>query len=169
MPSAPSKPVEALVTILLPSACREEVLGDLRELYRSPGQYAFLALRTVPLVMLSRIRRTSDPALLLLQALVLYLAFVGAAWPLPDPAELPQLAIPAVIALTGVILEDAYARPGQRSGAKLVRGPAVGIVLALALSRMVPLWVLLDGCAMGLLLSSAVRLLFPPGTGKFAG
>ena len=169
MRRGPSRPVEALVAILLPPASREEVLGDFRELYRSPAQYAFLALRTVPLVILSRIRRTADPALLLLQALVLYLAFVGAAWPLADASELPQLAIPAVIALLGMILEDAYARPEQRSGVKLVRGPVIGILLAFALSRMVPLWVLLDGCGMGLLLSSAVRLLFPPGTGKFAG
>lgn len=105
---------QALVAILLPPASREEVLGDFRELYRSPGQYAFLALRTVPLVILSRIRRTADPALLLLQVLVLYLAFAGAAWPLADASELRELAIPAVIARVGMILEVASTRESAR-------------------------------------------------------
>ncbi|MDR3702803.1 MAG: hypothetical protein P4L56_24365 [Candidatus Sulfopaludibacter sp.] len=174
MPRGPSKAAEGVVAIFLPPACREEVLGDLRELYRSPGQYAFLALRTVPLVILSRIRRTADPQVVLMQAFVMYLSFLGAAWLhdrwlLSDESGLRQLAIPVGIALLGVLLEDAYARPGRRNALKLGRGPAIGLSVALVLYRALPVWVMLYGCWMGLLLSSAVRLLFPPGADQLQG
>ena len=53
----------------MPPACREEVLGDFCERYRSPAQYAFDAVFTVPLVISSRIRRTSDPQIVLIQSL----------------------------------------------------------------------------------------------------
>jgi len=59
MHSGPSKTAEAIVAIFVPPACREEVLGDLHERYRSPGQYAMDAVRTVPFVVYSRILRTS--------------------------------------------------------------------------------------------------------------
>src|SRR6516225_7621174 len=80
MRSGPSKVAEAIVTLLLLPACREEVLGDLHERYRSPLQYGVEALCTVPLVILSRIRRTSDPRVLLIQAFALYASFLTAAW-----------------------------------------------------------------------------------------
>jgi hypothetical protein len=60
MHSGPSKTAEAIVAIFVPAVCREEVLGDLHERYRSPGQYALDAVRTVPLVIYSRILRTSS-------------------------------------------------------------------------------------------------------------
>ena len=61
---------------------------------------------------------------------------------------------------------------------KLVRGPAIGILLALLSQAMLrggdldfalPPWILFYGCAMSLLLSSAVRLLFPPVTDRLQG
>ena len=39
MNSGLSKTAEAIVAVFVPPACREEVLGDLHERYRSPGQY----------------------------------------------------------------------------------------------------------------------------------
>src|SRR6185503_7620798 len=54
----PSRIAEAVVAILLPPASREEVLGDLYERFRSPSRYAVDALITVPMVVISRIRRT---------------------------------------------------------------------------------------------------------------
>ena len=52
--------IEKIVGIFIPPACREEVLGDLRE--RNDGVQLFIydALRTIPLVIVSRIRRTTD-------------------------------------------------------------------------------------------------------------
>src|ERR1700761_6294141 len=121
-PKAPSKLAEAFVAVVLPPACREEVLGDLRERYRSPGQYALDALSTAPLVILSRIRRTTSSEMLLLQSILFYLSFVGAAWwqggeLLREDEGLARLAIPASLALLGLVLHDAYARPGGESPA----------------------------------------------------
>ena len=176
MDSRPSKAAEAMVAVFVPPACREEVLGDLHERYRSPSQYAADVLSTVPLVILSRIRRTADPQVLLMQAFALYVSFLGAAW-FKDPALLHQpwgllrLAIPAGIAMLGLILEDAYANPGMRSPLRLVRGPVLGLALALVSQSIfwaanndlaLPRWLVFYGCAMSLLLTSAVRMLFPP-------
>ena len=167
MESGPSKSAEAIVAILVPPACREEVVGDLHERYRSPGQYVFDALITVPLVILSRVRRTADPQVVLIQAFVLYLSFLCAAW-FKDAALLQaqwgllRLAIPAGITLLVVMLEDAYASPGRRSPLSLVRGPVLGLAFALASQGLfwagnpdlaLPRWILLYGCAMSLLLS----------------
>jgi len=63
MESGPSKIVEALVHWLLPPACREEVLGEMRERNGSSAQYLIEATCTVPSVIYSRIRRTTDAVL----------------------------------------------------------------------------------------------------------
>ena len=183
MASGPPKSAEALVAILVPPACREEVVGDLYERYRSPSQYAFDALITVPLVILSRVRRTADSQVVLIQAFALYASFLCAAW-FKDPAILQaqwgllRLAIPAGITLLVVMLEDAYASPGRRSSLRMARGPVLGLAFALFSQGLfwsgnpklaIPRWVLLYGCAMSLLLSCAVRMLFPPATQQLHG
>jgi len=183
MYSGPSKTAEAIVAVFVPPACREEVLGDLHERYSSAGQYGLDALRTIPLVIVSRIRRTADPQVLLMQALALYASFLGAAWLkdrafLSEPWGLVRLAIPAGMAMLGLILEDAYAKPGRRSQLSVARGPVLGLGLALASQGMfrisnpdlaVPNWIAAYGCAISLLLSSAVRMLFPPATDRLQG
>ena len=176
MRSGPSKATEAIVAVLLPPACREEVLGDLHERYRSPLQYGVEALCTVPLVILSRIRRTSEPRVLLIQAFALYASFLTAAWfkdagLLQAQWGLLRLAVPPGMALLGLILEDAYATPGHRSPLKLLRGPLLGFGLAVGSQAVfragksdlaLPSWIMVYGSAMSLLLSSAIRLSFPP-------
>ena len=183
MNSGPSKAAEAIVALLVPPACREEVLGDLHERYGSPRQYGLDALRTVPLVIVSRIRRTADPQVLLIQAFALYVSFLGAARVadaalLNEQWRLLQLAVPAGMALLGLILEDTYAPPGRRSPLSLVRGPVLGLGLAFVSQGVfwagnqdlaVPLRIMIYGCAMSLLLSSAVRMLFPPATDQLQG
>ncbi|HUJ20443.1 MAG TPA: hypothetical protein VLX58_02925 [Bryobacteraceae bacterium] len=183
MNSGPSGITEAIVALLVPPACREEVLGDLHERFKSPLQYAADALLTVPLVIVSRMRRTADPQILLIQAFALYMSFLGAAW-LRDGAVLGEQwrllrpAIPAAMAMLGLILDDTYANPGRRSSLNLARGPLLGLALALASQGLLwisnpalalPRWITFYGCAMSLLLSSAIRMLFPPVTGRLQG
>lgn len=178
-PPPPPQAVETLVGFLLPPACREEVLGDLHERCRSPRHYLFEALPVVPMVVASRIRRTTDAQVFLMQAFVLGLPFLGAAWfrdrgLLDSRWGLLRLAVPAAIALMVIVLEDAYARPGVRSPLDLLRGPVLGLGAALLWESLLPgmalpSWILLCGAAAGLLLSCTVRLSFPPLTGRPQG
>ena len=76
METGPPALIESIVRLLTPPASREHVLGDLCERYRSPGQYVRDAVRTVPFVLASRIRRTSSAPVLASQAVCVLVNFV---------------------------------------------------------------------------------------------
>ena len=59
--------LERIVLLAIPPAAREAVAGDLWETYSSPRQYAAEALRTVPLVIASQMRRNLNFPTLILQ------------------------------------------------------------------------------------------------------
>ncbi len=183
MRSAPPKLIEKIVSLALPPACREEVLGDLYEGCHSSGQYIREALRVIPMVILSRIRRTADLQVLLMQATALYLSFMGVAWYegksfLFENSGLLRLAIPAAWVLFCLMVDDAYARPGKRSMLKQMRGPVLGLAFAYlsqeALSAdnqllALPPRIMFFGSAAGLLLSAGVKFLFPSVIDRPAG
>ena len=172
---------EAIAAILIPPACREEVLGDLYERNVTPREYARDALRTVPLVIAGRVRRTSDPGLLAMHAVVLYLCFFGAAW-FKAPALLYErwglwrLAIPCAAGMLVLLLEGAYADLRDAPALRLLRGPM--FALAGACVSQAALWadrspltlpfsIVLLGGLLALLLTSAISLLFqPPSTSR---
>jgi hypothetical protein len=152
------------------------VLGDLYERYTSPRQYLLDAVCTVPLVVFSRIRRTTDLRVLLMEASVLYLSFLAAARYmdsgfLSDPRGMFRLAIPPAAVLVALMLGDAYADPRKPSAVKPIRGTALALGFALFFQALLsvgnrelalPFWILLSGGGASLLLVSALRLLFPP-------
>ena len=166
MPAGPPTLVERFVAILLPVKVREEVLGDLHERYQSVPQYLAEALRTVPLVLVSRIRRTADRRLATTLGLLICLCYVGVAWFAGGPeVGLTRLALPAIVTLLGVLLADAYARQGDP-----VHAPALGTALALLAESALaawypalalPRWILL-AASLGLVLVSATRLALGP-------
>ena len=166
-----------MVAWLVPPACREEVTGDLHERYTSRGQYIAEAICTIPLVVWSRIRRTTDPQMLLMEAFALYISFVGAAWKLDGTPFLGQqwgylrLAIPAAVALATLKLEDAYARPGTRSPLMPILQTTFSFSIAwlwqFALMAIEPRWaaptrVMIYGSGISMILVSTLRMLFPP-------
>jgi hypothetical protein len=164
----PPATLERIVGLFLPPACREEVLGDLCERYKTPGQYIGLALVTIPFVILSRIRRTTDAQVLLMEALLLYASFLIAALYTDDsiltrPWGLLRLAVPAVIALAVIVLDDAWAlrdRPPEKLIPAIIIGIALGCLTARrALPPLLQIW----GFLAGLILVSTVRILFRPG------
>ena len=126
MESGPPKIIEAILAILLPPQCRESVLGDLHERFTSRRQYICNAAVTVPLVILSQVRRATDAGLLLLEAMALYLSFcVSARFCnggifLIAPNVYLRMAFPVLAALVSLILADVYARAEKRA----VKGPA---------------------------------------------
>ena len=162
--------IERAVGIFIPPACREEVLGDLRE--RNDGIQLFLydALRTVPFVILSRVQRTTDSVVLLMQAFCCYVSYLAAAWVF-SPAltsrreGLLLLAIPCGIALVMLMLADAYADPRKKSVVRpvLAVGLAFVAVFAVHLAHpLLPQVVMAVGSGMSMLFLLVLRMLFPP-------
>jgi hypothetical protein len=173
MKPTPPPAIEKLLGVLIPPASREHVLGDLHERYSGTGQYLYDALRTVPFVILSRIRRTRDPQLLLMEAFALYLSFVGAAWWLGavtflyEEWGLLRLAIPTIFALVALMLADAYATPPRRSVLTPMLQSAVGVAFAflspIALTGgafAVPWKIMVYGGGASLMLLSGLRMVF---------
>lgn len=162
--------IERIVGIFIPPACREEVLGDLRE--RNDGVQLFIydALRTIPLVIVSRIRRTTDSVVLLMEAFCCYVSFLAVALVAERPMlatqeGLLQLAIPGAIALFVLVMADAYANPRKKS----VLRPVLAVALAFAcvflvhlIHPLLPDFMLAVGSGMSMMLLLAMRMLFPP-------
>lgn len=166
MESGPPPIVEDGLGLLLPPACREEVLGDLRERYRSMPQYLFEAACVIPCVIWSRIRRTTDATLLLVEAISLFGAFAFAAGLLDrallqDSSGLVRLAIPTAIVLAVTLLADAYADPLDPPGA--VFSPVCGLTLALIPQTTkwgLPAMVFAAGAVSGALLLGRLRSIY---------
>lgn len=171
MESGPSKIVEFVVYWLLPPASREEVLGDMRERNHGSAFYLVEAAHTIPSVVYSRVRRTTDAVLTLAAAISMYTAFVTAArWLNPDllfrDYGFARLTIPPAIFLVVIMLADAYANPNKRWMLKPVFGPTLGFALAYAAGLnhhlRIPTPVMAWGCALSVVLVSTLRLIFLP-------
>jgi len=105
--------IERAVALLIPPASREPVLGDLRERNETTAAYIIDAIKVVPYTIWSRVRRTTSPELLLLQAAALSASFLAGAWLYRgsfflEPTTLIRLAIPASAALIALLISDAY-------------------------------------------------------------
>ncbi len=172
--ATPPKPIEHLLGFLIPPACREEVLGDLHERFLSTPRYVMDVLTTIPFVLISRIRRTTDAVVFLMEAIVLFSSYFAAASLLDhnlltDALGLFRLGLPAGIVLLTLLFADAYANPRNRSPLKPLLGPALGVALAW-LSQAVltgteltlPRFAMIAGSSLALLLVSVLRLLFAP-------
>jgi hypothetical protein len=127
-------------------------------------------------VIAARIRRTADPQLLLMHAFAWYVSFLGAARCvdgrlLEEPWGLVRLAMPAAAALLCLVLDDVYSRPEKQSPAGSLRGLVVAVAFAAGSHNLLhlSLRVSLYGLGMSFLLSSALRLLFPPVTSPLQG
>jgi hypothetical protein len=172
MPSVPPKTLEAIVGFFLPPVRREEVLGDLCEKYTGSIQYIVLAIRVVPCVILSRVRRTADAQIVMMEALLIYASYLAAAWYADRTLLMSQwgffrLVAPTVLAVAFMVLEDAWAPVRKRSPLRLTGEVALGTLFAfLLMVRRLPGTLNLVGASASLLLVSAVRILFRPEVDK---
>lgn len=116
----PPPALEKFVLCLIPPAARESVAGDLCEMYRTPTQYAGDALRAIPFVIASQMRRSANFPVLVLQGILLFSWLGGVA----GSVTFAALATAAI--LTGLCVVEAYRGSGRPS----VRGAITLAVLA---------------------------------------
>ena len=153
--AGPSRIAEAVVGLIVPPACREEILGDLYERYESPARYFLDAIRIVPFTILSRIRRTSDAQIVLMEAISTYTGFLGAALMTKAGLDTAALAVPTLIAVMATRLADAYSKPF---------GPAAGLAAAIVCTYgSLPHNVLYIGCTLSFFVCTGIRVLFASG------
>ena len=136
--SHPPKIIETIAGLLLPRACREQVLGDLHERYVSPFQYTLDVVRTLPFAVASQIRRRSSLQSILSDALAIYVPFLvsailltGRAFLTADPPGWIRLAIPTLIAVMALVLRDTYAATGKGSSPSAGPDAIFGVACAL--------------------------------------
>jgi hypothetical protein len=120
--AGPPAVAEGVVRLLMPPASREHVVGDLAERYVSPGRYFVDVLQTLPFVLASRIRRTTNVGLLAF--LLFYMWF--AAFHGNKHSSFLIAAIPTLAAAFGFKLRDVYRGVDVRS----MRAAAVDMVVA---------------------------------------
>ena len=102
MEARPPALADAIVRALIPPACREAVIGDLWERYTSPRAYILEAVRALPFLVFSRIRRTTNAPMVALAFLMLFASFGG------SPRLWVNAVIPALAVLAAFLLRDAY-------------------------------------------------------------
>ncbi len=125
--------INAVVRALIPPACREHVVGDLWERYRSPMQFVLDAARTVPFVIASQIRRTSTIGATIIQAFLMFVAFAASSGGLG-----PSVAAVVVARCSGLVLarrlQDAASRSLQgRSPSIWLSGAGGGLIASQAI------------------------------------
>jgi len=170
--ASPPEVIVRAVGWLIPPAAREATLGDLHEI--SGGTAAFLgaAFVTIPFVVWSRVLRTSDAVVRLMEAMTLYTSFVLAGrWLEPailyDPSGFARLAIPPGVVLLTLMLADAYSDPKKRPPLRPIFGPVLGMALAYASQAATGSWALPHillwyAGGMGIVLVSTLRMTIPP-------
>jgi len=175
MPPGPPKVLESLAKDLIPPACREEVLGDLYERYKSPAQYLGDLLSTLPFVVLSRIRRTTSIRWLLVDALLVYGSFLAGSWYrartlVTDEGGLVHLAIPSGLTLLGLLIGEAFTPPLKRPPSGWIRsfGFKLGLVALCKLSGLATM-ANFYGLILSLMLVSTARLVFDSDSGQPQG
>jgi hypothetical protein len=162
--------IEKLIGIFIPPACREEVFGDLRERNEGIQLFIYDALRTIPLVIVSRIRRTTDSVVLLMEAFCCYVSFLAVAMAtertlLASREGLLRLGIPGAIALFVLVIADAYADPRKKSVLRPVLAVSLafaGVFLVHVIYPLLPDLMLAVGSGMSMMLLLVMRMLFPP-------
>ena len=123
MEARPPALADAIVRALIPPACREAVIGDLWERYRSPARYLADALQALPFLVLSRIRRTTNVPMAGTAFLMLFAAFQRVTQPWLSGV------FPALAVLVAFVLRDAYRDVTQT---RLRRAMGDGVVIAVS-------------------------------------
>lgn len=169
MKKTPPRILELGVAFLTPPARREDIVGDLHERYRSPERYIAEALHLLPAVLLSQIRRTTDPRQLAIEAGASCICFLSVAlagnWN-TSPELLKQALPPALTAEVAFAVANAWA--GSRAASVPVAIATFvaactfllqAVLAAVAPSMALPYTSFVPGCAASCFALSILRLL----------
>lgn len=132
----PPRLLAGIIRRLLPPMVREEVAGDLWERFRSPLHYLLDAAAALPFILASQIRRSTNGALLGLQAFTLF-ASLGGFEPTHDGSAVPMSARAALVTLTAIammLLRNAY-RATDLWTARRALGDMLCVLAAVTLSQ----------------------------------
>jgi hypothetical protein len=113
--AGPPALLDSVVRLLFPPVAREATVGDLWERYRSPLHFAAEALRVLPFVIGSQIRRSSSAPILGLQAFILFSCFDGFEI---VPRNVPlwaTAAVPTLAGFAGLVMRDVYRGTDRRT------------------------------------------------------
>src|SRR5262245_6958029 len=105
MEARPPVLIDRVVRALIPPAVREGIVGDLWERYRTPLTYVSDAVKILPHVVASQVRRTLNLPMLGLQAITFFVGFGGFvvnAAPLDVPRWL-RAALPTAAAMMALM------------------------------------------------------------------
>jgi hypothetical protein len=153
------------------------VLGDLEERYTSPLSYLVDGFSVLGPVIISRIRRTTDIQVFLMETLTIYLSFTATSWWLGergflfDHAGFVRLALPTSVAVVALLFCNAYSDPRRTSHIKpllqSVGSISLGflgqaVIFDMYANFAVPFRIMLFGSLLSVLLVSPLRVLFPP-------
>jgi hypothetical protein len=134
MEARPPVVIDKIVRALIPPAAREAIVGDLWERYRSPLNYLLEALKIMPHVVASQIRRSFNLPMLGFLAVGFFVCFGGFAVN-RAPLEIPywlRAAIPTAAALIALVLRDAYRDMGQHPARRAALDVATAVAFVLA-------------------------------------
>jgi hypothetical protein len=150
--AGPPALIDSVVRLLFPPVAREATVGDLWERYRSPWQFAAEALRVLPFVIGSQVRRSSSAPILGLQAFILFACFDGFETITRNVPLWATAAVPTLAAFVGLVTRDVYRQTDRRTirrGVLDVATAALCIFLSegvlaglVAMGRLSPGWVL---------------------------
>lgn len=163
MTPGPPKLLESLARLIIPSVCREEVLGDLHERYQNPLQYLGDLFSLLPFLLLRRILRTTDLQLFLTDALLVYGSFLAAAWykdRLADGTGLLHLILPAGLTLLYLVLNDVFLA-SRRSGL-IINFVCFAVLFSSGLATQTNIL----GFVSSVLLDAAIRMLYKRTAGR---
>ena len=111
MPMNPPRFLAATVKYLLPPPARETILGDLHERYTSPSAYAADAASAIAAAVLSQLRRSVSLSGVVLEASVVYAAFVASALIQGGPLILASIARVTTIVMAALLWRAVYGSP----------------------------------------------------------
>ena len=142
--SRPPVFLERVFAMLIPPACREHVLGDLHERYKSRSHYISEALMTLPFIVGSQARRNFRIELCLGEACVLYLTFAGVILAGRTSFNIEGGLLPLIVSILplrlALTIADAYVDPQDASPRRQRLELGVALMLGLLMHTVLRLF-----------------------------